>query len=120
MGKMKHGTNVGLDKNYDNVCVGDTVRDDAGNEYIINTYGVAVDSAKGGTKKLSELKGIELVKSSETPRSREESPRGAARGGSAEAPEKCARGPHRPRHGYRAPLQGLDGYLREDGRASRY
>lgn len=67
MGKMKHGTNVGLDKNYNNVCVGDTVRDDAGNEYIINAYGVAVDSAKGGTKKLSELKGIELVKSSETP-----------------------------------------------------
>ena len=62
MGKMKKGTNVGLDKNYDNICVGDTIIDENETEYVINAYGVAVDSTSGGTKKLSELKGVELVK----------------------------------------------------------
>lgn len=59
---MKQGTNVGLDKNYNNVCVGDKIKDEAGNEYIINAYGLAVDEYKGGTKKLTELKGVEVVK----------------------------------------------------------
>ena len=67
MGKMKKGTNVGLDKNYDNICVGDTIIDENETEYVINAYGVAVDSTSGGTKKLSELKGIELVKSEKAP-----------------------------------------------------
>lgn len=59
---MKRGTNVGLDKNFNNVCVGDNIIDKDGSEYVINAYGLAVDLRKGGTKKLSEVKDFEVVK----------------------------------------------------------
>lgn len=59
---MKRGTNVGLDKNFNNVCVGDNIIDKDGSEYVINAYGLAVDLRKGGTKKLSEVKDFEVKK----------------------------------------------------------
>lgn len=64
---MKRGTNVGLDKNFNNVCVGDNIIDKDGSEYVINAYGLAVDLRKGGTKKLSEVKDFEVKKAAPGP-----------------------------------------------------
>ena len=61
MSKMKKGTNVGLDKNYDNVRVGDTIVAKDGVEYAINSYGMAV-GPDGKSKKLSEVKDFEVRK----------------------------------------------------------
>ena len=58
---MKQGTFVGLDKNYNNIKVGDTIADEEGTQYIINSYGMAVAINGGGTNKLSELKGIYIL-----------------------------------------------------------
>lgn len=110
MGKMKKGTNVGLDKNYDNICVGDTIIDENETEYVINAYGVAVDSTSGGTKRLSELKGVELVKAKAEktpPGYRGEGNREDSRGG-----EGC----RRPDAGRRAPRTRLDGGLQQASR----
>ena len=74
---MKQGTHVGLDKNLKNIRVGDTIKDGDGNEYIINSYGLAVDNFKGGTKKIGDLKNIELVKGFEI--KGEDSPSGGAK-----------------------------------------
>ena len=57
---MKTGTNVGLDRNYNNVCVGDTIRDDDGGTYLIDQYGCAEDS-KGKRHKLSEIMPFEVM-----------------------------------------------------------
>ena len=57
---MKTGTNVGLDRNYNNVCVGDTIRDDDGETYLIDQYGCAEDS-KGKRHKLSEIMPFEVM-----------------------------------------------------------
>lgn len=66
MSKMKKGTNVGLDKNYNNVRVGDTVIDKDGAEYSINAYGMAV-APDGKSRKLSEVKDFEVKKQDEQP-----------------------------------------------------
>ena len=56
---MKKGTNVGLDKNYKNVCVGDQIKDADGYIYTIDRYGKAV--GKGGSSfQLSEIQHFEL------------------------------------------------------------
>ena len=56
---MKKGTNVGLDKNYKNVCVGDQIKDADGYIYTIDRYGKAV--GKGGSAfNLSEIQPFEL------------------------------------------------------------
>lgn len=56
---MKKGTNVGLDKNYKNVCVGDQIKDADGYVYTIDRYGKAV--GKGGSSfQLSEIQPFEL------------------------------------------------------------
>ena len=56
---MKKGTNVGLDKNYKNVCVGDQIKDADGYIYTIDRYGKAV--GKGGSAfQLSEIHPFEL------------------------------------------------------------
>ena len=56
---MKKGTNVGLDKNYKNVCVGDQIKDADGYIYTIDRFGKAV--GKGGSAfKLSEIQPFEL------------------------------------------------------------
>jgi len=60
MSKMKAGTNVGLDKNYNNICVGDSIKDKDGYIYTISQYGMAVRNDGGGTFKLSDLTSIEL------------------------------------------------------------
>lgn len=60
MSKMKAGTNVGLDKNYNNICVGDSIKDKDGFIYTISQYGMAVRNDGGGTFKLSDLTSIEL------------------------------------------------------------
>lgn len=57
---MKTGTNVGLDKNYNNICVGDSIKDKDGYIYTISQYGMAVRNDGGGTFKLSDLTSIEL------------------------------------------------------------
>ena len=56
---MKKGTHVGLDKNYNNVCVGDQIKDFEGYIYTIDKYGKAV--GKGGSSfQLSEIQPFEL------------------------------------------------------------
>lgn len=56
---MKKGTNVGLDRNYKNVCVGDQIKDANGYIYTIDRYGKAV--GKGGSAfQLSEIQPFEL------------------------------------------------------------
>lgn len=56
---MKKGTNVGLDKNYKNVCVGDHIKDADGYIYTIDRYGKAV--GKGGSSfQLAEIQPFEL------------------------------------------------------------
>lgn len=57
---MKTGTSVGLDKNYNNICVGDSIKDKDGFIYTISQYGMAVRNDGGGTFKLSDLTSIEL------------------------------------------------------------
>lgn len=57
---MKKGTHVGLDKNYDNVCVGDYVKDEAGLIYKIDAYGRAVCRADGSFYELHKLGRFEL------------------------------------------------------------
>ena len=57
---MKKGTNVGLDKNYSNVCVGDYVKDEAGLIYEINAYGRAVCKADGINYELHKLGSFEI------------------------------------------------------------
>lgn len=56
---MKNGTNVGLDKNYKNVCVGDKIKDADGYIYTIDRFGKAVGKG-GSTFKLSEIQPFEL------------------------------------------------------------
>lgn len=63
---MKKGTNVGLDKNYDNVRVGDTIVAGDGSSYEINAYGMAVGS-DGKAKKLSDIKDFTLKKQNDGP-----------------------------------------------------
>lgn len=63
---MKKGTNVGLDKNYDNVRVGDTIVAGDGSNYEINAYGMAVGS-DGKAKKLSDIKDFTLKKQNDAP-----------------------------------------------------
>ena len=57
---MKTGTNVGLDKNYNNIAVGDQIKDKDGFIYTISQYGMAVRNDGGQTCKISELKEVEL------------------------------------------------------------
>lgn len=58
---MKKGTNVGLDKDYKNVCVGDQIKDADGYIYTIDRYGKAV--GKGGSSfQLSEIHPFELYR----------------------------------------------------------
>ena len=66
MAKMKIGTNVGLDKNYNNIAVGDQIKDKDGHIYTISQYGMAVRNDGGKTCKLSELGEIELFAVPET------------------------------------------------------
>lgn len=61
MSKMKKGTVVGLDKNFANICVGDSIWDEDGVEYTINAYGLAVAVKEGGTHKISDLKGVYVL-----------------------------------------------------------
>lgn len=70
---MKKGTNVGLDRNYNNVRVGDVVVMPDGAEFTINSYGMAVD-AKGKSRKLADLKGCEVKKQPEQPAAEEHLP----------------------------------------------
>lgn len=60
MAKMKKGTNVGLDKNYNNVTVGDIIKDADGVIYEIDGYGHAVRREDGSYFKLSDLPPFEL------------------------------------------------------------
>ena len=66
---MKTGTFVDLDKNMNNVYVGDTIRDKDGNTYRIDQYGMALtpDDGKGFKKlRLNDLKPFEVVPKPET------------------------------------------------------
>ena len=56
---MKKGTNVGLDKNYKNVCVGDQIKDADGYIYTIDRYGRAVRK-DGDSFELSTIHPFEL------------------------------------------------------------
>lgn len=57
---MKKGTNVGLDKNYKNVCVGDQIKDADGDIYVIDKYGNAVQKGSGIVFRLHEIQPFEL------------------------------------------------------------
>ena len=57
---MKKGTNVGLDKNYKNVCVGDQIKDEDGLIYVIDKYGNAVEKGSGVVFRLHEIQPFEL------------------------------------------------------------
>lgn len=57
---MKKGTHVGLDKNYNNVCVGDYVKDEVGLIYKIDAYGRAVCKVDGAIHELSNLGRFEV------------------------------------------------------------
>ena len=59
---MKQGTNIGLDKNYNNVQVGDTIKDATNTRFVIDAYGVAVAQPNGRKYKLSDLKEVEVLK----------------------------------------------------------
>ena len=59
---MKQGTNIGLDKNYNNVQVGDTIKDATNTRFVIDAYGMAVAQPYGRKYKLSDLKEVELLK----------------------------------------------------------
>lgn len=69
---MKKGTVVGMDKNYNNINVGDTIADKEGERYIINSYGMAVAIDGGGTKKLSELEGVYVLPENPQPEQKPE------------------------------------------------
>ena len=57
---MKKGTNVGLDKNYKNVCVGDQIKDADGDIYTIDKYGNAVRNKDGASFPLHKIQPFEL------------------------------------------------------------
>ena len=57
---MKKGTNVGLDKNYKNVCVGDQIKDAEGDIYVIDKYGNAVHKGSRVVFRLHEIQPFEL------------------------------------------------------------
>lgn len=59
---MKQGTNIGLDKNYNNVQVGDTIKDATNTRFVIDAYGMAVAQPNGRKYKLSDLKEVEVLK----------------------------------------------------------
>lgn len=59
---MKQGTNIGLDKNYNNVQVGDTIKDATNTRFVIDAYGMAVAQPYGRKYKLSDLKEVEVLK----------------------------------------------------------
>lgn len=59
---MKQGTNIGLDKNFNNVQVGDTIKDATNTRFVIDAYGVAVAQPNGRKYKLSDLKEVEVLK----------------------------------------------------------
>ena len=59
---MKQGTNIGLDKNFNNVQVGDTIKDATNTRFIIDAYGMAVAQPAGRKYKLSDLKEVEVLK----------------------------------------------------------
>ena len=57
---MKKGTNVGLDKNYKNVCVGDQIKDFEDQIYTIDKYGNAVRNDDGASFPLHKIQPFEL------------------------------------------------------------
>lgn len=57
---MKKGTNVGLDKNYKNVCVGDQIKDWEGYIYTIDKYVNAVRNGDGASFPLHKVQPFEL------------------------------------------------------------
>lgn len=57
---MKKGTHVGLDKNYNNVCVGDKIKDFEGYIYTIDKYGNAVRNDDGASFPLHKVQPFEL------------------------------------------------------------
>ena len=57
---MKKGTNVGLDKNYKNVCVGDQIKDFEGQFYTIDKYGNAVRNEDCASFPLHKVQPFEL------------------------------------------------------------
>ena len=59
---MKKGTNIGLDKNFNNVQVGDTIKDATNTRFVIDAYGMAVAQPAGRKYKLSDLKEVEVLK----------------------------------------------------------
>ena len=66
MGKMKKGTFVTLDKNFQNIYVGDYVRDEEGFIYKIDPYGRAIKNTDRSTHAISSLNNPELYRASET------------------------------------------------------
>ena len=56
------GTKVGVDAYFREICVGDEIRDAAGNSYTIDKYGRANPLPNGNPVPLSRLKEIALVK----------------------------------------------------------
>lgn len=60
METMKKGANVGLDKNYKNVCVGDQIKDWEGYIYTIDEYGNAVRHEDGASFPLHKVQPFEL------------------------------------------------------------
>ena len=60
MSKLKQGTFVALDKDFNNICVGDLVRDAEGFIYTIDAYGRAVKKADKTRHALSDLGKTEL------------------------------------------------------------
>lgn len=64
---MKQGTNIGLDKNFNNVQVGDTIKDSTNTLFVIDAYGMAVAQPAGRKYKLSELKEVEVLKGAPAP-----------------------------------------------------
>lgn len=60
MAIMKKGTNVGLDKNFQNVKVGDLIADFEGTIYAIDKYGHAVRKEDGASFDLNKITPFEL------------------------------------------------------------
>ena len=63
---MKTGTNVGLDKDFLNIAVGDQVKDKDGTIYKIDQYGRAVRNADGKPFDLSAIQPCELWSTPDT------------------------------------------------------
>ena len=57
---MKKGTNVGLDRNYKNVCVGDQIKDADGYIYTIDKYWNAVRNEDSASFPLHKIQPFEL------------------------------------------------------------